>query len=170
MAQPRARPCSYTYTVALSTPQIDQYTKNKNAMATYSFKQRGVSGDHNHQAGQPAQRHSWEHRRGAVLLPPPVSVFCRAGEKSGGGEGEVVSKTIERGIDVLRAWGVSPPALRTILFPFRAGPRKTRSPMDPPGKAPLPRGRTSRARPPNIPEALFPHPVVYRGGTGMGWW
>ena len=50
----------------------------------YSFEQRGVSGDHNHQAGQPAQRHSWEHRRSAVLLPPPASVFCRAGEKSGG--------------------------------------------------------------------------------------
>ena len=35
--------------------------------------------------------------------------------------------------------------------PFRAGPRKTCSPTDPPGKASVPHRRTTRARAPNTP-------------------
>ena len=52
---------------------------------------------------------------------------------------------------VLRAWG-SRPALCAIACLFRAGPPKTRSPMDPPGKGTLPHRRTTRARAPNTPQ------------------
>ena len=47
--------------------------------------------------------------------------------------------------------GVPHPSLCGAVGPFRAGPRKTRSPMDPPGKASVPHGRTTRARAPNTP-------------------
>ena len=47
--------------------------------------------------------------------------------------------------------GASRRALCGAVIPFRAGPRKTRSPMDPPGKESLPHGRTTRARAPNTP-------------------
>ena len=60
--------------------------KTNNAVATHghlwlrtSFDQRGVGGDHNHQAGQSAQRCSWEHRR----APPGLGVLC-VGEKGTG--------------------------------------------------------------------------------------
>ena len=49
--------------------------------------------------------------------------------------------------------GASHRALCGAVNPFRAGPRKTRSPMDPPGKASLPHGRTTRARAPNTPRS-----------------
>ena len=48
--------------------------------------------------------------------------------------------------------GASRRALFGGVRPFRAGPRKTRSPIDPPGKASLPHRRTPRARAPNTPQ------------------
>ena len=47
--------------------------------------------------------------------------------------------------------GVSRRAFCGGVIPFRAGPCRTRSPMDPPGKESLPHGRTTRARAPNTP-------------------
>ena len=49
--------------------------------------------------------------------------------------------------------GASHPSLCGGVGPCRAGPRKIRSPMDPSGKAPLPHGRTTRARVPNTPRS-----------------
>ena len=49
--------------------------------------------------------------------------------------------------------GASRPALCGGVFPIRAGPRKSISPMDPPGWGTVPHRRTTRARAPNTPRS-----------------
>jgi hypothetical protein len=55
------------------------------------------------------------------------------------------------GIERVAGWGASHRALCGAVVPFRAGPRNTRPPMDPPAKEPVPHRRTTRARAPNTP-------------------
>ena len=84
---------------------------------------------------------------GRFLPEPPPDTGHNRGRSRG-------SKGAKRGLfqfEVLRAWGVSLPALCAVVIPFRAGPRKTCPPMDPPAKEPVPHRRTTRARAPNTP-------------------
>ena len=67
------------------------------------------------------------------------------------GRGRRVKRRAIVGIEGVAGAGAPQPSLCGAVGPFRAGPRKTRSPMDPPGKAPLPHRRTTRARAPNTP-------------------
>ena len=67
------------------------------------------------------------------------------------GRGRRVKRRTIVGIEGVAGAGAPHPSLCGEVVPFRAGPRKTRSPMDPPGKAPLPHRRTTRARAPNTP-------------------
>jgi len=71
------------------------------------------------------------------------------GHKRGRG-GRVKMRTIVA-IEGVAGAGVPHPSLCGAVMPFRAGPRKTRAPMDPPGKASVPHRRTTRARVPNTP-------------------
>ena len=68
------------------------------------------------------------------------------------GRGRRVKRRTIGGIEGVAGAGAPHPSLCGAVGPFRAGPRKTRSPMDPPGKAPLPHRRTTRARAPNTPQ------------------
>ena len=67
------------------------------------------------------------------------------------GRGRRVKRRTIVGIEGVAGAGAPHPSLCGAVGPFRAGPRKTRSPMDPPGKGPLPHRRTTRARAPNTP-------------------
>ena len=69
------------------------------------------------------------------------------------GRGRRVKRRAIVGIEGVAGAGAPHPSLCGAVGPFRAGPRKTRSPMDPPGKAPLPHRRSTRARAPNTPRS-----------------
>ena len=69
------------------------------------------------------------------------------------GRGRRVKRRAIVGIEGVAGAGAPHPSLCGAVGPFRAGPRKTRSPMDPPGKGPLPHRRTTRARAPNTPRS-----------------
>ena len=67
------------------------------------------------------------------------------------GRGRRVKRRTIVGIEGVAGAGAPHPSLCGGVRPFRAGPRKTRSPMDPPGKGSVPHRRTTRARAPNTP-------------------
>ena len=67
------------------------------------------------------------------------------------GRGRRVKRRTVVGIEGVAGAGASHRALCGAVVPFRAGPRKTRPPMDPPAKEPVPHERTTRARAPNTP-------------------
>ena len=67
------------------------------------------------------------------------------------GRGRRVKRRTIVAIEGVAGAGASHRALCGGVNPFRAGPRKTRSPMDPPGKGSVPHRRTTRARAPNTP-------------------
>ena len=69
------------------------------------------------------------------------------------GRGRRVKRRAIVGIEGVAGAGAPHPSLCGAVGPFRAGPRKTRSPMDPPGKGSLPHRRTTRARAPNTPRS-----------------
>ena len=67
------------------------------------------------------------------------------------GRGRRVKRRTIVGVEGVAGAGAPHPSLCGAVIPFRAGPRKTRSPMDPPGKGSVPHRRTTRARAPNTP-------------------
>ena len=111
----------------------------------------------------------WRHLRGPDALPPGVCVVGLGRESSGVGHGAPAhprqcpghkrgrgrreKRRTVVGIEGVAGAGAPHPSLCGGVRPFRAGPRKTRSPMDPPGKASLPHRRTTRARAPNTPRS-----------------
>ena len=85
------------------------------------------------------------------------------------GRGRRVKRRAIVGIEGVAGAGAPHPSLCGAVGPFRAGPRKTRSPMDPPGKASLPHRRTPRARAPNTPQiCLFLERATFVVGP-RGW-
>ena len=107
----------------------------------------------------------WQHLRDPDALPPGVCVWVVWAGKAAAwdtahprqcpghkrGRGRRVKRRTIVGIEGVAGAGAPHPSLCGAVGPFRAGPRKTRSPMDPPGKASVPHGRTTRARAPNTP-------------------